>query len=714
MVGTILGGRYEILELLGTGGMSYVYKAKCRLLNRFVAVKILKEEFNNDTEFVSKFYIESQAAASLSNVNIVSVYDVGEENGLRYIVMEYVEGITLKEIIKKNGLLNWNVAVNCALQILNALECAHKNGIVHRDIKPHNILVTGDGVLKVTDFGIAKALNSGETKKIDNSVIGSVHYISPEQAKGIMIDARSDIYSLGVVMYEMLTGKLPFEGENPVSVALMHLNSEPTPIKDINIAVPLELSMIVKKAMSRDINMRYQSAKAMATDLIEFKKREKNHSFTTNREVDELTQNSLKVDDDIKITSDVYNSNKEEDKTFETKVSDFKISDELIKKSSEEKEIPVKRQTDTKIGGEELKQGKKKKTKEEKKAVYAAIAVSVVIIIALFVVFMKIFFKDFSFTEFFKGKEFYLEDYTGYDVDEVEEIFEENGVKYKIESYEEDNTMADNVILRQNPAGEMTIKLRGTTVRLVVNDTDGSHTDSDEDDDSEKIRVPSVIGQEYRQAEKKIKAMDFECVVKEEESEDVSEGYVIRQSPESGTKLLPGKTVTIFVSKSKKSDTVKVEKFVGMTEEKAKEKAKELGLIVTVEREDTVKSKAGTVLSQNIATGTEVGKNTNITLVIGVYTEEEPNTTTTPTIPTTPTAPSDTPSTETTREIAVDLPDTGSQNVVSVYKDGVQVSTRTYNATEKKAIVSVMGSGTALVEVKVNGNVAYSKTVSFN
>lgn len=709
MVGTILGGRYEILELLGTGGMSYVYKAKCRLLNRFVAVKILKEEFNNDTEFVSKFYIESQAAASLSNVNIVSVYDVGEENGLKYIVMEYVEGITLKEIIKKNGLLNWNVAVNCTLQILNALECAHKNGIVHRDIKPHNILVTNDGVLKVTDFGIAKALNSGETKKIDNSVIGSVHYISPEQAKGIMIDARSDIYSLGVVMYEMLTGKLPFEGENPVSVALMHLNSEPTPIKDINIAVPLELSMIVKKAMARDINMRYQSAKAMAGDLIEFKKREKSHSFTTNREVDELTQNPLKVSDDIKVDGIVHNN--EEEKNFETKISNFKIEETVTDTKKEENFVP-KDKKETVKEEEELRKGKKKKTKEEKKAVYAAIAVSVVIVIALFVLFMKIFFKDFSFTEFFKGKEFYLEDYVGYDVEEVEEIFNENGVKYKIESYEEDETQADNVILRQTPAGEMNIKLRGTTVRLVVNDTDGSHTEKDDGEDEEKIRVPSVIGQEYRQAQKKIEAMNFKCVVKEEESEDVSEGYVIRQNPVSGTKLVSGKTVTIYVSKSKKSDTVKVEKFVGMTEEKAKEKAREIGLDVSIEREETVKSKAGTVLSQNIATGTEVGKNSKITLVVGVYTEEEPSTPSNTTQ--NPNTSTDTPGTETTREIAVDLPDTGESNVIAVYKDGVQVSTRTYSATDKKAVVSVMGSGSALVEIRVNGTVAYSKTVNFN
>ena len=703
MIGTILGGRYEILELVGTGGMSYVYKAKCRLLNRFVAVKILKEEYNNDTEFVSKFYIESQAAASLSNVNIVSVYDVGEENGLKYIVMEHVEGITLKDIIKKNRILDWNVAVNCTLQILNALECAHKNGIVHRDIKPHNILVTNDGVLKVADFGIAKALNSSETKKIDNSVVGSVHYISPEQAKGIMIDARSDLYSLGIVMYEMLTGKLPFEGENPVSVALMHLNSEPTPIKDINIAVPLELSIIVKKAMSRDISLRYQNAKEMAHDLVEFKKREKAHSFTTNYEVDELTQNSLKVSDDIKIDSNVYN-NSDEEKNFETKVGDIKIKEEPHT-SFEEKTVYSSENKNAVKGGEvRMPQNNRKKiTNEEKKAVYAAIAVSAVIIVVLFAIFMKIFFKDVNLFESFKGKEFYLEDYTGKDFSEVEEIFKENNVKYKVESYEENNTYDDNVVLNQTPAGDMTIKLRGTTVKLIVNDTDGSNIGKEDENDAEKIRVPSVIGQEYRQAEKKITALKLECVIKEEESEDVSEGYVIRQTPDAGTKLEQGKTVTVFVSKSSESDTIRVEKFVGMTEEKAKDLAKELGLEVVIETEETTKSKAGTVLSQSIATGTEVAKDTTITLFVGVYTEQEYQD-----------APIENPSNETMREIAVDLPDTGSQNIVTVFKDGVQISSRTYPATEKKAIVSVMGSGSVHVEIKVNGNVSYSKTVSFN
>ena len=713
MIGKILGNRYEILELIGSGGMAYVYKAKCLLLNRFVAIKILKEEYNNDTDFVSKFYIESQSAAALSNVNIVSVYDVGEENNMKYIVMEYVEGITLKEIIQKNGLLDWNVAVNCGLQILNALDCAHKNGIVHRDIKPHNILVTNDGILKVADFGIAKALNSGETKKIDENVVGSVHYISPEQAKGIMIDARSDLYSLGVVMYEMLTGKLPFDGENPVSVAIMHLNSEPVNIKDINIAVPLELSEIVKKAMSRDINIRYQSAKEMAQDLISFKKREKNNAFTTNKNVDELAQNPINMADNVK--DKPVNIDKKEEEIFKTRIGELKVKEimgntkVLVKERQADTATPSQNENKSQVENMSDKKTGKPKTKAEKNAVLAAIAVSCVLILIMAAVFVKIFFKDAAFLEIFTGKEYYLADFTGKDISEVEEILIENNVKYEIDGYEKDISYPDDAILNQNPAGEMNIKIRGTTVKFIVNDLDDSHsTENKGEEDENKIRVPSVIGQEYRQAEKKLSELKFDCVIKEEFSEDVTEGYVIRQSPESGEKISQGSKVTIFVSKKDNTDIVVVPKFVGMPQEEALKEAKKLGLSVKIEEEETTQSKAGTVISQSIAIGTEIAKESKITLFIGVYdgeSEDEPDI---------QGGGGNTVLVETTKDITVQLPQTGAANSVAVYKDGVLISTQNYSADTKNATVTVMGSGKALIVIKANDTVIYSKTVDFS
>lgn len=266
LVGKVLADRYEILEKKGTGGMATVYKAHCRLLNRYVAIKVLKESLKNDPEIVKKFSVEAKAAASLSHHNIVSVFDVGETDGLSYIVMEYVDGITLKEYLNQHGVLEWQQACDFGVQIGLALEHAHKNGIIHRDIKPHNILVTEDLTLKVADFGIARAVSS-ETVVAGGDAIGSVHYISPEQARGGYTDARSDIYSLGVVMYEMLTGRLPFDGDNAVSIALMKLEKEPLDCKVINLDIPQEVSRIVMQAMAREQHARYQTVMDMVVDL---------------------------------------------------------------------------------------------------------------------------------------------------------------------------------------------------------------------------------------------------------------------------------------------------------------------------------------------------------------------------------------------------------------------------------------------------------------
>ena len=265
--GRLLGNRYEIIEKIGNGGMAMVYKAKCHVLNRFVAVKILRDEFTTDEEFIKRFEVEAQAAASITHPNIVSVYDVGREGNLYYIVMELIRGKTLKEIIiEAEGPLPWKWSVNIAIQIASALDVAHKNNIVHRDIKPHNIIITEDGVAKVTDFGIAKAV-SNSTMTAFGTTIGSVHYFSPEHARGGYTDAKSDIYSLGVVMYEMLTGKVPFDADTPVSVALKHMQEEPVEPIQLNEKIPNAVNEIILKAMRKDSSLRYQSAAAMLSDL---------------------------------------------------------------------------------------------------------------------------------------------------------------------------------------------------------------------------------------------------------------------------------------------------------------------------------------------------------------------------------------------------------------------------------------------------------------
>ena len=267
MIGKILGGRYELLEKVGGGGMAIVYKAKCHLLRRYVAVKILRPEFVGDEEFVHRFKRESQAAASLSHQNIVNVYDVGQEDDTYYIVMEYIKGKTLKSLIRENGRLGTARATNIAIQICRALEHAHKNNVVHRDIKPQNILVTDDGQVKVTDFGIARAITSSTVSIAGTSIIGSVHYFSPEQARGGYTDAKSDLYSLGIVLYEMLTGTVPFEGDSPISIALKHIQEEVKPPKEINPQIPDSLQDIILKAIQKDQNLRYSSAREMLEDL---------------------------------------------------------------------------------------------------------------------------------------------------------------------------------------------------------------------------------------------------------------------------------------------------------------------------------------------------------------------------------------------------------------------------------------------------------------
>ena len=265
MIGKILGNRYQILEKVSGGGMAFVYKARCNLLNRIVAIKILKPEFAEDEDFVRRFRMEAQAAASLSHPNIVGIYDVGQEDGLYYIVMEYVEGNTLKDLIRQEAPLPVTEVIEVGIQICEALDCAHKNMIVHRDIKSQNIMITADGRVKVTDFGIARA--TGGTTITTGNVFGSVQYFSPEQARSDKVDERSDLYSVGIVLYEAFTGRLPFNGETPVSIALKQIQEKPEPISNILPGFPQQLETIVQKCLAKSPEDRYQSAEELKKDL---------------------------------------------------------------------------------------------------------------------------------------------------------------------------------------------------------------------------------------------------------------------------------------------------------------------------------------------------------------------------------------------------------------------------------------------------------------
>ncbi len=313
MIGVKLGNRYELVEKIGEGGMAVVYKAKCHILNRFVAIKILKSEFNKDEEFVEKFKREASASAGLSHNNIVRIFDIGSEDNVNYIVMEYVDGKTLKEIIKENVRLSYSKSVDIAIQIAKALICAHQNGIVHRDIKPQNILVTKEGVVKVADFGIAKASNS-VTITNSNKVIGSAHYFSPEQAKGSVVDCRTDIYSLGIVIYEMVTGVVPYDAESPVSVAIMHIQQQVIPPKLLVTDIFDSLNDLILKAIEKDPAYRYQSAVEILNDLEKIRN-DPNYVIVSSKNENDYTMvmEPINIDKEIKTpikTSVVENKKK--------------------------------------------------------------------------------------------------------------------------------------------------------------------------------------------------------------------------------------------------------------------------------------------------------------------------------------------------------------------------------------------------------------------
>jgi len=261
-----LGNRYELHEEIGSGGMAHVFKARDTLLDRIVAIKILKPEYTEDTQFIERFRVEAKAAASLSNSNIVMIYDVGQDDGIYYIIMEYIDGITLKEYIANTGRIPWKEAVNIAIQMSQAIESAHYNHIIHRDIKPQNVLLTKDRKIKITDFGIARAASTTTITTVGNAM-GSVHYFSPEQAKGALTDEKSDIYSFGITLYEMVTGSVPFEGETPIAVALQHIQEPPSPPISRVPQIPQGLNAIILKAIAKDKRDRYQSISELLTDL---------------------------------------------------------------------------------------------------------------------------------------------------------------------------------------------------------------------------------------------------------------------------------------------------------------------------------------------------------------------------------------------------------------------------------------------------------------
>lgn len=550
----VLAGRYELIEKIGDGGMAIVYKAKDRLLKRFIAVKILKPEFVQDIKFVENFRKESHAAASLSHPNIVSIYDVGQEGNINYIVMELVSGKTLNELIKEEAPMDYRKAADIAKQVASGLSAAHKKGIVHRDVKPHNILMTEDGIAKITDFGIAKAVTN--TTIVDSgkdNVMGSVHYFSPEQAKGANVDEKSDIYSLGIVLYEMLTGKVPFDGDNPVTIALMQINEPVTPPSVFNHNVPPGLERIVMKAVEKQPKNRFDSADEMIDAL------------------DKMEVVNRIVGDSIYDGAEELNEAYDNYDNYDT----YSFSREEL--------------------NEEAARNKKGKGKNKKKIGIIIGAIVVVLIAALGIGYA---------TGLFDKKDIKVPDFKGMTIEEAEDEAKDLGIEVKIGKYEFSDEYAQDEIMAQDPEdGEMVAEGDIVTVDISKG--------------GEKGVIPNLIGKSEEDAKKMIEDYGFKVgSIKEKESHE-EKGTVIEQDPSAGSEGKQGDTINITISDGSGKEMGDVPNVLGMSEENARKAIENAGFEVGDVSEGVSSAyDNGQVMWQEYNGGTSLEKGTAIDIKI--------------------------------------------------------------------------------------------------
>lgn len=558
MIQRILARRYELQELIGGGGMADVYKAQDKLLDRAVAVKILHQQYANDAEFVEKFRREATAAAKLAHPNIVNIYDVGEDGGSQYIVMEYVSGPTLKEVIQQKGCLEPIEAVRIAKEIASALESAHRNNLVHCDIKPHNILVMPDGHIKVTDFGIARAV-SASTMTYSGSVMGSVHYFSPEQAKGTVITTKSDVYSLGVVLYEMLTGKLPFNGETSVSIALKHLQEEPVPIRQINPSIPPVLEAIVQKAMSKDPADRPSSTELYA-DLNQAK------AMLTDRGA---SQEAVSND------------------PFATRMIP-RITPEMMAEQRSE------RPANKPIGSREDYQPQEEKSIFKSKS-FIAVLVGILL--------MGFFVGSFlSFGKFWSSAEINVPDVVGKSSVVAQQILEDKNLRVKIVEANDDSVPAGQVVSQYPEAGAKVKEQRLVTITVSKG--------------GQELTMPDLKSMSRSNAEEKLKKMGLKLGAVFEENSKEPAGTVINQDPRSGSKITKGQTVDITVSLGEKKKEITVQNYTGLSVDSAKSNLEANGLSLGGISEEASTRPKGTVIGQSPSAGSTTTEGGSVSLII--------------------------------------------------------------------------------------------------
>ena len=589
-VGMFLADRYEILGKVGAGGMSDVYKAKDHILSRIVAIKVLKSEFSEDRTFVTKFRTEAQSAAVLEHPNIVNIYDVGSEDGLYYIVMEYVEGITLKTYIEKKGQLSFKESASIAIQVARGIEAAHGKNIIHRDIKPQNIMISTDGKVKVTDFGIAKAASSNT---ISSDVMGSVHYASPEQARNGFIDARSDVYSLGIVMYEMITGRVPFDGDTTVAVAIQHLQEEIVKPSVYAPNIPVSFEGIILKCTQKTPDRRYQSMAELLNDL--------RHALTNPNEnfvvIAPLVDNSrtkVIAEEDLKeIKERGFTAEDDPDTDLDADMDDIDDEDE-----------------DEDDGDDKLLNPKMDK------AVTIMGIVTAVIILIVVVYLIGSIFGLFRFGSS-KNTETETETQTetetevemikiiGMTVDEAQAKLEDMGITVVVSGTQESDEEAGTILSQDPKEGSMIAQ--NSTVKVVV--AGQSTTEADE------IDVPSVVGKTKSEAETAIKNAKFNYKETYEYSADVAADVVISQSPASG-KLAEGSTIEIVISQGEQSKTVP--NVIGSAQSAAQSSLTAAGLNYSVKTDYSDSVAEGNVIGQDVEAGKTVAPGTTVTITVSL------------------------------------------------------------------------------------------------
>lgn len=598
--GMFISDRYEIIDKVGSGGMADVYKARCHRLNRFVAMKVLKQEYSDDKKFVAKFRGEAQSAAGLSHPNIVNVYDVGEDDGLYYIVMELVEGITLKNFIDRKDHLEVKEAIGISIQIAQGLEAAHANHIIHRDIKPQNIIISREGKVKVTDFGIAKAATSNT---ITSNAMGSVHYISPEQARGGYSDERSDIYSLGVTMYEMLTGKVPFAGDNTVSVALQHIQGEPVPLRELDPSIQPSLERIVQKCMQKKPERRYLSATELITDL--------KHAITN------------PSGDFVKIAPMVINDsptiNISDDEVSHIK-SASKVSSPAY--GTREEQLPPEDEDDRADGDDE--EGEID-PKLEKIIVGGSIAAGVILVALIVFIVFRIFMggkgdpaeatptpspieetlppsaTDTPLPEDTQAPEIQVPALTGLT---LEQAFAALGEDFKPAYTEKQSDVEAGKVIEQDPEA-LTMAATGSIVNFVV--SSGPQTYS----------LIDVYGQTQTEAQTALSNAGLVPAFGDDYSSDVEAGRIIRTEPGRGSTVKKGDVVKLIVSKGTKVEYVNMPELSGLTEKDALKTLKNSGLVGKADYKNSDTDK-GKVFYQSYSVNEQVEKGTTINFTVSL------------------------------------------------------------------------------------------------